>query len=68
MRSRVRQLERVTGGGPPLAPGDCPGPPQVILSPFEPPDPDTPPCRLCGAVHVLELVEVVVGPEPEGGS
>lgn len=66
VKTALRRAESRLGlGGQHYGEGDCPGPPTWWSfssedEPEEPIPPDAPRCRLCGAVHVQHIAEVVV--------
>jgi len=60
LRNRVRKLE----GWHPFAPDDCAGGTTVIVGIGEPAPTAPQRCRLCGRVHLLELVEEIVTDRP----
>jgi hypothetical protein len=65
-----RRIQKLDGGGCHYSPDDCPAPQQVFLrhregEPEPPTPPDAPRCRLCGAIHVLVIEEVIVNDHAE---
>jgi hypothetical protein len=62
INGRLRKLEQAAGRT--YAPGECPNRViTAILEEGEAVSEDTPRCRLCGEVHVLEIVEEIIDPE-----